>query len=57
MGLSIHYQLKFQSEHADIEDLQARWLVEEARKRGGIRRGWARWRRSGCWPATILFPN
>ena len=32
MGLTIHYKLKFQSEHADVEDLQARWLVEEARK-------------------------
>lgn len=32
MGLTIHFKLKFQSEHADIEDLQARWLVEEARK-------------------------
>jgi hypothetical protein len=32
MGLTIHFKLKFQSEHAAIEDLQARWLVEEARK-------------------------
>ena len=32
MGLTIHYKLKFHSEHAYIEDLQARWLVEEARK-------------------------
>lgn len=31
MGLTIHYQLKFRSADADMEDTQARWLVEEAR--------------------------
>lgn len=32
MGITIHYKLRFQPPHADLAELEARRLVEEARK-------------------------